>query len=135
MSAKSSRKPALKKARPQIDHLQRALLMLIARFGPSEGSVDEHIAAARQIMAHPNPFTQEVGSPCIEDVVLHGPKALVRYPEDQDAQNQLLDAILNNESLDRPRTDFIKNLLYIATAEAEIVGAALMYELLKGGAR
>ena len=91
---------------------------------------------ARVILAQSNAFTGGVHAIDVTDCVLKS-DAIRHHGEDGKSFNRSLDAIIEGHEDDTcPATNGeIKNMFFGIISESTLIGAALMFELLKGGAR
>ena len=121
-----------------VDHQARALLSLIAGWNPhgSEHDTSNAMDVAREMLAHPLAFDETLESPSVIEAI----RAMLRA---QDAENdpdprfvRLLDAIEAGDDLPADiDAEAIGDLVFQSITYAAVLGGALMYQLLKGGAR
>lgn len=122
------------------DHLCAQLLS--AMYGPNSANAAfflEYRDRARQILASPDAFDDAIDTLDVTDATLRSDR--LRHMGDDPRSkeyNRLLEAVLETEADDANVTghaeDF-RSMLYSAISEAQLLGAALMFELLKDGAR
>jgi hypothetical protein len=113
-----------------------ALALLSYMEGSTGGSEGERpraaLAVARKILARPVPFDDAIGAPNIFDSVLRGEV----FRRLRSRGDHLAHAITTNSTKDiKTDVDELLDLTVMAVNDSALVGAALMYELLKGGAK
>jgi hypothetical protein len=117
--------------------------MLLDALDSAEGynatDMVKYVEAARRIMQSPNAFNGAIDTLAIENFVMTG-DALKSADVDSDRAkriNATIDRILAGEEGEDVTADSweLLMLLHRVSTESVLYGAALMFELLKGGAR
>jgi hypothetical protein len=132
-------RPARPSAPAPADPHLIALLTYIGGGHPSPEHLQEVEVKAREILAAPIPFDESADTPSVDVAVLNG-DWLRSDRGDGWARNRnlRLDAILDVDDVHEDITaspEELRDLLYSAIAESALMGASLMFLLLKGGPR
>ncbi len=138
MSKKSARHKKPSRPAPEpIDPQLRALLLYMDNASPDSGgtTVDEVVSAARRILHQPGAFDEYIGTPSVHEAVIKW----LRWG-DEDGYGKSHNAIVaairrasNKEFI--AREEYVLDVVNISIGRAALIGAAIMYSLLKGGGR
>ena len=142
MSTKTTKSPTLKPPLTGADHRQMALLRLVAGEGAGNWGVEElarYIVAARAIIQSKNAFDGGIDTLSIDGYVLRSDRFTnpADRTEPDKARNRVIQQIIEGNEGTTVTADAWDILSFVCSVinEAQLYGAAVMFELLEGGAR
>jgi hypothetical protein len=118
----------------------RALLALIYGCDRHPNDFQEHIDFARRILSHPTPFDGGIHTPDVHGFITDWQKRT--WSLDEESEHYRKTAVAVHEiQQGSPRVPMastaedVQTVMNLSIFQATVMGAALMYELMNGGAR